>query len=338
MNIALMGLGGVGFGLVNSLASGHAPSLTVVGVVTRSKGSLYDPTGLSPQALLDAFAAQDLTHYPHQPTLQRGLSAEALIAQPAVQAVVEITPTNLKTGQPALDYCRQALTAGKHLVTANKGPVALAWQDLHALAQAHKVGLGIEATVMSGTPIIHLAQDLARSNVIDDIRGIFNGTSNYILTQMARGEPYAAALAQAQRLGYAETDPTADVEGHDVVAKLVIMANSLLGGDITPEDVDCQGITALTPKDIQKAADKGMRWKLIGEIINRGNGECEARVAPQMLPLDHPLAGINGATNAVTLQLDPLGAVTLSGPGAGRAETGAALVADLLRITEQHPS
>ncbi|MFP4323327.1 MAG: homoserine dehydrogenase [Anaerolineales bacterium] len=335
MNIALIGFGAVGQGLTDILAEDPTLPVRIVGVAGRRKGSLYRAEGLAPRALLAAAAAGDFGTYPAAPGLQRGLAVADLITQGAVDAVVEITPTDIDTAQPALDYCRAALEAGKHLVTANKGPAALAWDELHTLATARGLGLGIEGTVMSGTPALRLGAEALRGMGVTAVRGILNGTSNYILTQMEAGLAYADALAEAQRLGYAETDPTADVEGHDAAAKVVILANVVLGAALRPADVALKGITSLTPDDIAAAAAEGYRWKLIGSV-EVGERGLVARVAPERLPLDDPLASVSGANNAVTFQTRWLGPVTLVGAGAGRRETGAALLADLLHIAERY--
>jgi homoserine dehydrogenase len=164
-----------------------------------------------------------------------------------------------------------------------------------------------------------------------EIRGILNGTTNFILTQMEHGATYADALAEAQRLEYAEADPTADVEGHDALGKLLILAAAVMKAPLARDDVACRGITHLTPDDVIQAKAQGKRWKLIGRI-GRDGDQLEASVSPQAIPYTDPLASVSGATNAITYVTDLLGEVTLVGPGAGRRETGFALLADLLDI------
>jgi homoserine dehydrogenase len=242
-----------------------------------------------------------------------------------------VTWTDLRTGQPAIDHIRTAFEAGKHVVTSNKGPVALAYHQLNRLAETHGVQWGIEGTLMSGTPALRLARTALAGCHIHEVRGILNGTTNFILTRMESGASYATALAEAQALGYAEADPSADVEGHDALGKLLILAAVVMGAPLTKEQVTCQGITRLTPEDIQHARAEGKRWKLIAHLRRVGN-RLEASVGPQALPYANPLAGVSGATNAITYVTDLLGEVTLVGPGAGRRETGFALLADLLGI------
>jgi homoserine dehydrogenase len=189
----------------------------------------------------------------------------------------------------------------------------------------------IEGTVMSGTPVINLARCTLAGNEITAIRGILNGTTNFILTNMEAGRSYEDVLAEAQKLGYAEADPTADVGGFDALAKVTILANVLMGENVKPDDIPCEGITQITLDDIEKAKAEGKRWKLIGEIKKEG-GKVTASVAPMMIDLSHPLAGVMGAVNAVTFTTDLMGDVTVNGPGAGRTETGYSILIDLLEI------
>mgnify|MGYP001024435343 FL=1 len=334
--LAMIGFGNVNQGLAEILQE-HAPFLaktygvryTIVGVCGGSKGSLYHPRGLKIDQLLAAVRNQQSLEQIAAP--EHGWDAPTLIANSNAQVVVEASYTNLQTGQPASDYVRQALETGKHVVTANKGPVALYYAELADLARKKGLHFGVEGSVMSGTPAIQLGQGLLKSAVIQKVEGILNGTTNFILTQMEQGADYQAALAEAQRLGYAEADPTGDVEGFDAAGKVVILSSLLFDRQIGIGDVQRTGISQLTSKDIQQASQAGERWKLIGSLEHK-DGKVTARVAPVRLPLSHPLAGVNGATNAISYDTQILGRVTLIGPGAGRQQTGYALLSDLLAI------
>jgi homoserine dehydrogenase len=184
---------------------------------------------------------------------------------------------------------------------------------------------------MSGTPALRLARTALAGCHIGEVRGILNGTTNFILTEMEAGASYADALAEAQRLGYAEADPTADVEGHDALGKLLILSAVVMDAPLKRDQVARQGISHITLGDVRRAQVEGKRWKLIAQLRREG-GRVEARVGPQAIPVTAPLAGVAGATNAITYVTDLLGEVTLVGPGAGRRETGFALLADLLDI------
>jgi len=291
-------------------------------------GSLFDPNGLPLQALLEAGQKGDLSSVP---AAHYGWSVDTMLAQAGPDTLVETSYTDLRTGEPALTYIRQALSTGKHVVTTNKGPIALCFPELKALATENQARIGYEGTVMSGTPTIALGQNLLAAARIQRIQGILNGTTNFILTRMEDGGSYAEALAEAQALGYAEADPTGDVEGFDAAGKVVILSNILMGSNLTMADVDRQGITHLTPGDIQQAEQRGERWKLIG-TLEKVAGRVKASVRPTALPSDHPLANVKGALNAVTYTTELLGDITLIGAGAGRVQTGYALLNDLLAI------
>ena len=219
--------------------------------------------------------------------------------------------------------------------------------ELKALAQRNQAAFEYEGAVMSGTPVIRLAQQSLAGSELLGFEGILNGTSNFVLTRMEGGLGFAEAVAEAQALGYAEADPTADVEGFDPTAdvegfdvrlKVVILANELLGAQLTVSDVSCRGISGLTAADLEQARAEGARWKLIGSAQRLADGSLQASVEPRLLPLAHPLAGISGAINAVSFNTELLGAVTVSGPGAGRIETAFALLSDIIHIHQSRSS
>lgn len=187
---------------------------------------------------------------------------------------------------------------------------------------------------MSGTPVIRLAHKMLGGLELNSVQGILNGTSNYVLGRMEAGLGLDEAIAEAQDRGYAEADPTADIGGSDVRLKVAILANELLGANIHPNDVETTGIHEIKSDDVAQALARGYRWKLIGEARREDDGRIVATVQPIALPGEHPLAGISGATNAVSFSTDLLGAVTVSGPGAGRVETAYALISDIIAVNE----
>jgi len=337
--LALIGFGTVGQGLAEILLEKEAYlreklgfEAEVVAVSDLLKGSIYHADGLNLATLLKVVKETGkVDSYPDMPGLQRGWDSLKTIRESNADTVVEVSYTDINTGQPAIDHCRAAFESGKNAVITNKGPVALAYQELSDLAQANEVRFCFEGTVMSGTPSIRMALTALVGNDIREVRGIFNGTTNYILTQMEQGMDYETALTQAQKLGYAEADPTADVEGYDAMGKVVILANVLMGVPLTKKEVSCHGISQLKLADIEAAKAQGQRWKLIGRVKREG-GQVVASVAPEMLPLSDPLANVMGATNAITFDCDLLGAVTLVGAGAGRTETGFSILIDLINI------
>jgi homoserine dehydrogenase len=334
--IAIIGFGTVGQGFAeilrdraDDLARQTGTRLVLVGVTDLVRGSVHDPAGLAPGELVDSVAATGSLERVVAP--DRGWDALEMIERSTADVIVELSYTDLRTGEPALTHLRAALARDRDVVTTNKGPIALAWPELSRLADAHRREIGIEGTVMSGTPALALGREVLRAAGIRRIEGILNGTTNYVLSRMDAGLSYADALAEAQALGYAEADPTNDVEGIDAAGKLVILANVLLDGRLELADVDRRGIADIGVRDIAAAAEAGRRLKLVARVERDGDG-LRASVAPTAIPIGHPLAAVSGATNAISFETDLLGQVTLTGPGAGRTETGYAVLSDLLAI------
>jgi homoserine dehydrogenase len=333
--LALIGFGVVGQGLAEillkhreRLAREHGFEYSVVAVSDVNKGSAYDPKGLDIERLLSLAKDNRISSYPGATT---GWNAIDTIRKSNADVVVEASYTNIKTGEPAYSHFKGALESGKHLVTTNKGPTALFMKELVALARSKGVHFRYEGSVMSGTPVLNLVEYCLAGNEVKEIRGILNGTTNFILSNMEAGKSYAEALKEAQDLGFAEAVPDADVEGYDAMAKVIILAKAVMGADIAVGDVDRTGITKITLGDIEAAKAEGKRWKLIGRVMRDGTS-VRASVRPEKLPISDPLAGVMGATNAATFRTDLMGNVTIVGAGAGKIETGYSVLADLLLI------
>lgn len=337
--IALLGFGVVGQGLAEIIVEkGDALSrewgfdAKIVAISDLMKGSIYDPEGLDIREALKAVKETGkFDAYPDTPGLVRGWDSFQTIRESNADTIVEITFTDVKTGQPAIDHCRAAFQCGKNVVMSNKGPVALAYRELSELARKNGVRWGFEGTVMSGTPALRMPLATLAGNDIHELAGILNGTTNYILSKMEEGLSYEAALKEAQELGYAEADPTSDVEGYDAQYKVVILANVVMNAPLKRDEVACEGISHLTAKDIEWARKEGKRWKLLARVKREGENLI-AQVRPEAIPVNDPLAGIMGATNAVTFHCDLAGPITLVGAGAGRKETGFSLLIDLINI------
>jgi homoserine dehydrogenase len=218
VRLGLIGFGNVGQGLAQILKESHEDyvrdfglDLRIVAICDPLKGGAFDPEGLDPAVLLDAVTREGNLN--SLPSAKPGWDAFALIFKSNADVIVEMSYTDLKTGQPATDHIKAAIALKKHAVTTNKGPVVLHYKELQELAQANGVRFGVEGTVMSGTPSLILGRESLAAAHVRKVMGIFNGTTNYILTQMENGASYAGALSEAQKLGYAEADPTGDVEG-----------------------------------------------------------------------------------------------------------------------------
>ncbi|MET8975619.1 homoserine dehydrogenase [Streptomyces sp. NPDC004539] len=336
-DLSLIGFGGVNRALAELIAErGDALeaelgfALRVVAITDLRAGSLVRTDGIDLAPLLAVAPGElDLSVLPGG---SRDPRNEWVVKEVPSDIVVEATFTNPEDGQPALSHVCWAIEAGKHVCTTNKGPVALHGPALRELAERHGVRLAFEGTVMSGTPVLRTAREMLGGLAVTGFEGILNGTSNHVLGRLESGLTFADAVAEAQSLGYAEADPTADVEGYDVQLKVMILAGEVLGTRLTRADVPCTGISSLTPEDVRRAAAEGLRWKLVGSARRRPDGTVEAKVAPVALPAEHPLAGVAGPTNALVLHTDLLGAITLGGPGAGRTETAYALLSDIIGI------
>lgn len=333
-NIALVGCGTVGRALLELLSDKRELLKARFGfeyrvclIATRSRGVVCDPAGLDIEAALSALREKNsLLDFP-----QSSGNFSELLSLSEANILVEATPTNIETGEPALEHITSALNQNIHVATVNKGPISLAFDSLLSLAEARHVRLRYEGTVMSGTPLIDLAQHGLAGATINRVEGILNGTTNYMLTRMETGADYADALSEAQKLGYAEANPSGDVDGWDAAIKVSILAKVLFGADLPVARIDRKGISNVSRADVQAADKRGERIRLVATIEN-SEGRVSGSVQPLSLPLEHPLAQVRGAMNAACLTTDTLGPVTLIGAGAGGRETAQGLLADILNI------
>ncbi|MDG0969460.1 MAG: homoserine dehydrogenase [Porticoccaceae bacterium] len=342
-NIALIGFGGVNRALAHIISTDPEKfycemgfNLRIVAVSDVFLGSVYTPEGIDLALLAALPLAQGACA-----TLPNGKTTaenEDIIKNSNADIVVEATVTDSITGQPAISHCRWALSTGKHVSTTNKGPLAFAEQELMALSLKNNVGFEYEGVVMSGTPVLRFADKLLKGSGINKFTGIVNGTANYVLGLVEQGYSFVDAITAAQRQGYAEADPSADIEGKDVMLKVIVLANRLWNTNLTQKTVQCQGISDLTETMVRQAVTEGCHWKLLGKASKQDDGSIVASVSPEKLSVEHPLAAISGAVNAITFTSDMLGDVTVSGPGAGRIETAYAILSDIIAIHQRRES
>jgi homoserine dehydrogenase len=321
------------------LASGHGLAPRIVGIATRRHGAAFDPRGLDVAralAIVEAGGRLDALHDRRTgPAPRTGL---ALIARHArhgrrgvPRVVVETTVLDVRRGRPAIDHVRAGLRSGAHVITANKGPVAVAYHQLRDLAESAGRAFLFEGAVMDGIPIFNLVRHTLPAVRIVGFRGVVNSTTNHILTSMEAGRPYGEALAAMQAAGIAEADPSLDVDGWDAAAKTAALANVLMEGRITPLDVDRTGIGPETALAVRAAATRGCRIKLVARAERRG-ARVEARVSPEELPGADLLAGLSGQANALVLQTDLLGELAIVQMRGSLTETAYALVSDLVEV------
>jgi homoserine dehydrogenase len=326
LRLSIVGFGTVGRWLADAVARRRAwlaaecgVEVRVVGVATRRDGFVYREAGL------------DLARLRDHPGARRWPSALEGLAQTECDVLAEASNTNPREPQPALSYIRQALERGTHVITSSKGACAAAAVELMALARQRGVQCRMESTVMSGTPVLSTVREGLAGARVTGLRGILNGTANHILTRMAEGLDYPAALADAQARGYAEPDPSDDVDAHDVVAKARILAAVAFGEAVGLGQVARRGIGELTPEAMAHAARQGCRIKLVATLRAQPEGVV-AGVEPLALPLADPLARVDGVMNALAIETDAVREVMIVGPGAGPEQAGQGVFADLVAV------
>lgn len=313
--VGLLGLGTVGTGTVQLLldAAGRQPLLQEMAIYRVGVRSLHKPRAVTlPKEVLTT----DL---------------EAIVSDPEIDIVVEV----LGGLEPARSLILKAISHGKHVVTANKAVIARYGDEIYTAANEAGVYVLLEASVGGGIPVIQPLKQSLSVNRIHSVTGIVNGTTNYILTRMqSEGSGFANVLADAQQLGYAEADPTADVDGLDAADKIAILASLAFGGRIKLSDVYCEGIRQVSQTDIAYAQKLGFVIKLlaIAKQVTPPSSPLSIRVHPTLVPQAHPLASVNGVYNAILVEGEPIGQVMFFGPGAGAGATASAVVSDIMNI------
>ena len=310
VNVAILGFGTVGSGVAEVL-TGHEESIS---------RKVQDFIGLK--------YILDVREFPDSPFADKFVKDFAEIENdPEVDIVVE----TIGGAKIAREFTERALRAGKSVVTSNKELVATCGYDLLQMAKEKKVSYLFEASVGGGIPIIRPLSQCLAANEMQEIYGILNGTTNYILTRMIKaGLPFEVALKEAQDNGYAERDPSADIEGHDACRKICILSAIAFGRHVYPEQVPTEGITKITLADVDYADEASKKIKLLGRAIRNEDGTVTAYVAPHLVDESDPLAGVEDVFNAITVKGDAVGDVMFYGRGAGKLPTASAVVADVI--------
>jgi homoserine dehydrogenase len=340
LRVWLVGFGTVGRWVMRSLdrererlADKYGIGVTVVGLASARDGFIYAGNGLDIRAALGlASAGRSIAD---QPGVRCWPSAIEGLRATEADLLVEATASPSADGEPGVAHIREALGRQIPVVTSNKWPVALHGVEFAQLARSRGVAFRAESTVMSGTPVLGTLVDGLAGAVPVGLRGLLNATVNFILSRMADGRTYQDALAEAQIAGLAERNPAADVEGHDAVAKVMILSALVFGRQLRREQVACRGITDIARSEMDRAASAGARLKHVATLEFSepdGAGNVTARVEPELLPGDDPLANIEGTTNAVVCRANPIGEVTIIGPGAGPQLAGQGVFSDLIAV------
>lgn len=335
INLALVGFGSVGRAFMHLLQRRRAwlhrefgLEWKVTGIATQSHGMAIDHAGLPVQKILRSRKGDFGFDRLHEgPACS---STTDFIRQCGADVLFETSVFDL-SGEPAATYIREALQAGLHVVTANKGPVATRFRQLTRLARQRGVGFLYEGTVMDGAPVFNLVRQTLPSSRIRSLHGILNSTTNYILTQMEQGATFEAALSYVQKQGIAEADPTLDIEGWDAAAKLSILIQALMGGSTKPEDIHRQGISEGTGRLVRAAVRRDRRIRLVARAYRKG-GKIIGKVSPEELEIFDPLAAIRGLSNILILNTDTMRELAIVENNPTVDQTAFALFSDLVAL------
>lgn len=335
--IVLVGFGNVGREFARMLAERRAElrreqglEAAVVAILTASHGRVEKAKGVDLRKavrLVESGASLDPCGRPIRE------STSDFLRRVHADVVIEITPLRIAPRQPALDHIVAAMSSGKHVVTANKGPVVYHYRRLKALARRNGVGFRYEGTVMDGAPVFNLFQETLRGAHVESFEGILNSTSNFILGELEAGRTYEAGVQAARDMGFLEADPSMDLDGWDATAKACLIANVLMGGRLRPEAVPRQGITGIDAARVREVRANGRRLKQVARGW-REVREVRASVTVEELPVEHVLAGVEGTSNALLVRSDMLKEILVSERHPGLRQTAFALYSDLIAIHE----
>ncbi|WP_352428966.1 homoserine dehydrogenase [Thermoflexus sp.] len=339
--VALIGFGAVGRAFARLLLrkdaeiqQRHGLAIRVTGIITARRGAAWDPEGLDLAAALRAVEeGGGLSPLSRSPAPAETI---AFIERCPADVVVEITVLDPRTGQPATDHVRAALESGRHVVTANKGPLAFAYRALRDLARSRGRAFLFESTVMDGAPLFSMVREGLPATRIQGFRAILNSTTNFILTRMEEGLSFEEAVRQAQAIGIAEADPSNDIDGWDAAVKTCVLANVWMEADLRPDQVQREGIRGIGPADLEAARRAGRRIKLVCSAERTEDGQVRARVAPEAVPLEDLLAHVRGTSSVITLRTDTLKQLTLIEHEPEPMQTAFGLLADLVNVARGH--
>ena len=304
-------------------------SIKVVAIATGHHGSLVDEAGIDlEKALADMEMFQ---HFDSERVKSSKMNAMEIAERVHYDVLIELTPLDIFSGQPAIDHIKAALNRRKHAITANKGPVAWAFEELNRLAEQQGVRFCYETTVMDGTPVFNLVEETLRMCSVTEVKGILNTTTNFILEELSKGKEYEDVILEGRRRGFVEADPSLDVEGWDAAAKTAALLNVLMRAGITPFSIHRKGIEDITLEQIRDAEARGKVIKLLCRGFIE-NGKIVGRVAPEEINKGDLLASITGTSSVVSITTDLMGTVTVVEHDPEIQQTGYGIFSDLIRI------
>lgn len=336
IKIAILGFGNVGKSFAKLLTEKKEEILrkfklevNVVAISTKSKGSLVNENGIDLMSVLDDL--EKYNHFDKKSNDYREVSSIEIAENVDYDILFELTPLQIFSGQPAIDHIKAALNRKKHAVSANKGPIAWAFEELSSLAEKNKVLFYYETTVMDGTPVFNLVDETLKFCKVTGVKGILNSTTNFVLEEIAKGKAYDEVIKEGKKRGFVEEDPAMDIEGWDAAAKTAALLNVLMKANITPYDVDRKGIEDIDYQEIKAAEKRGNVIKLIcyGGIEN---GKVVARVQPEEVNKNSLLASISGTTSIVSITTDLMGTVSIVEHEPEIEQTAYGVFSDLIRV------
>lgn len=336
IKIAILGFGNVGKAFAKLLIEKEKEifekfnlNVCVVAISTKSKGCLVNENGIDLKGILSDL--KKLNHFDKNRDDYREMTSMEVAENINYDILFELTPLKIFSGQPAIDHISAALKRKKHAVSANKGPIAWAFEDLRELAAKNKVLFYYETTVMDGTPVFNLVDETLKLCKVTEVKGILNSTTNYVLEEIAKDKLYDDVIAEGKKRGFVEEDPSMDIEGWDAAAKTAALLNVLMGANITPYDVDRKGIEDITYEQIKEAESRGNVIKLIcyGGIEY---GKVFARVQPEEINKNSFLSNINGTTSIVSITTDLMGTISIVEHEPEIEQTAYGVFSDLIRV------
>ncbi len=339
VDLALMGFGNAARAFARillekeaALAADYDARIRITAIATGSRGALVDERGIDLREAIRQIEEEG-RFAPGHPAY-RNLSGLDIAKMHCYDCLVELSPLNIFTGQPAISHIEAALDQKKHVITANKGPIAWAYARLRDRAREQGVGFYYETTVMDGTPVFNLVQKTLHHSKVTCVEGILNTTTNFVLEELAKGQPYEAVLEEGRRRGFVEADPSMDLDGWDAAAKLTALLNVLMDADITPMDIDRTGIGGVTPEQMADAAARGKVIKLLchGHLDQQG---LHAWVRPTEVEAGSLWATITGTSSVVSIETDLMGKLSVVEHDPELPQTGYGVYSDLSRLLEE---
>lgn len=331
MDIALIGFGGVGKAFIELLIIKKDKVSIKVKYIINSNGGIYNSKGINLEEFIE-FLKKGKSICEYCGWKDKDININTIIKNKDVDTLVELTSTNIENGEPGYTHIKSALENGINVVTGNKGPILLHYNELKDIAYNNSVQLGVGCTTGGALPSINVGLlDTVGSEILS-IEGVLNGTSNYILKEMYDNKiNYKLALEKAQKMGIAEANPRLDVEGFDTASKLLILGNILMGYNKSISDIYIKGICEITLEEIELSILKGEKIKLIGTIVKEGK-YIQCRVEPKSLKIHHPLYSVDGKNKGVYYKTDTLGDITIIGGASGTTNAAASILRDIINI------